>query len=168
MAAPAAPQRCTNAGSTKPMPDAPLSIIGCTGLCLPHAPCTLPCTLSSAVGSVRAPCSSSGGLAPPRAVLRLLLRRLQSPVVPEVAVFRGWRGPSRPAWVRPARAGAAVMLAAAPQLPLLAAIVDIVEPRSRRRVTAAATFGLPVGCARVGLQLALRHALQKPPPRRAA
>jgi hypothetical protein len=43
------------------MPDAPLSTIGCTRTVAPPAACTLPCTLSSADGSVRAPRSCSGG-----------------------------------------------------------------------------------------------------------
>ena len=64
-----APQRATNAGSTKPMPDAPLSIIGCTGMSTPPVPCTLPCTLSSADGSVRAPCNNKGASSLPAAVI---------------------------------------------------------------------------------------------------
>src|SRR5690348_10619806 len=56
-----APQRAAKAGSTKPMPDAPLSIIGCTLTLPPLGVRTLPCTFSSADGSVRVPCRRSGG-----------------------------------------------------------------------------------------------------------
>jgi len=55
-------QRSTKAGSTNPIPEAPLSTIGCTAIGDEFSPArTLPCNLSNDDNSVRAPLSCSGG-----------------------------------------------------------------------------------------------------------